>query len=536
MTGRFGVLLGVPTMLASLLAGPAAPASAVSAADVPGDRIVRARATQQGSPSRLRWSAAACSDAALDTAHGLPAGTRMDCTVVRVPVDRSRSRSGTIGLRVTRVRSTAPGAGTRTLFVNPGGPGVTADWMAPAMGARFPALLGTHTIVAMDPRGTEGSSPLDCAVITAPVDDVRQPTTAEARLIQDAAADTVKRCAQAYPRLLPHVSTAATAADLDAVRAALGAEVIDWYGVSAGTWLGARYAEAYPTRIDRLVLDSTLDLTSTWRTAFSWQPRGFQRRYGAQFLPWVARHHADYGLGTTTRAVRASVEGLRRRAAQGLLGSITPADLDTLIAEQLYDDDTFPGLADDLSILAQGPSTGRIAAIRQGMLHRPHMLGLLTAEDGVFMAVQCNDSAWTTSQASYLEEGRTLGAAYPLVGWTWISSPCATWPYPARPLSPLAPHSLPAGLVLQNELDPATPWEGARRTWQSQRNLRVVAVDDEGSHGVLFGDNTCAVRAGLTYLRTGRLPARNTVCAGVPLPDETTTRRVTTPLRLADLR
>lgn len=440
---------------------------------------------------------------------------------MRVPLDRSRRTSGAISLKVTRVRSSAPSRSTRTLFVNPGGPGVAADWLAPALAAHFPALHRSHVIVAVDPRGAGGSTPLDCDLVPAPIKDLRRGAAGEVGALQRATAATVRACVARHGRTLPHVNTRETVADLDAVRARLGAAQIDWYGVSAGTWLGARYAQAYPRRIGRMVLDSTVEVTATWRASFAEQPRGFQRRYSRQFLPWVARHHRSYRLGRTPAQVLASVESLRARAGAGRLGRLTPVDLDALIASRMYDDLDFFTMAGDLATLADEPSARRLAAIRKEAHEARTGQGLLTAEDTVFMAVQCNDFAWSRSASSYVAEGRALGTAFPLLGWTWLASPCATWPYRPAGLPPLARHSLPRALVLHNEVDPATPWEGARRVLRAQRNLRAVVVDDEGSHGVLLGGNACAVGRGTTYLTTGRLPTSDVVCRGRPLPGDT---------------
>ena len=51
-------------------------------------------------------------------------------------------------------------------------------------------------------------------------------------------------------------------------------------------------------------------------------------------------------------------------------------------------------------------------------------------------------------------------------------------------------------------------------------------MDDEGSHGVLFGGNACASRQATTYLAKGVLPNGDVICKGRPLPGEGTVRPV----------
>ena len=52
-----------------------------------------------------------------------------------------------------------------------------------------------------------------------------------------------------------------TVADLEDLRAALGAERWSLDGVSYGSYVAQRYATAHPDRVDRLVLDSVVPVT-----------------------------------------------------------------------------------------------------------------------------------------------------------------------------------------------------------------------------------------------------------------------------------
>ena len=58
----------------------------------------------------------------------------------------------------------------------------------------------------------------------------------------------------------PFYTTRASAADIDAVRQALGFDKIALYGSSYGTKLALAYSVLYPARLDRLVLDSVVPL------------------------------------------------------------------------------------------------------------------------------------------------------------------------------------------------------------------------------------------------------------------------------------
>ena len=49
--------------------------------------------------------------------------------------------------------------------------------------------------------------------------------------------------------------------DIEAVRAALGVDKLTLIGVSYGTFLAQAYAARYPTHVERVLLDSVLDVS-----------------------------------------------------------------------------------------------------------------------------------------------------------------------------------------------------------------------------------------------------------------------------------
>ena len=467
---------------------------------------------------RPRWSAAACTDETLDWHRSIATrGVRTECATVRAPLDWSDLTAGSITLGVTRVRGGAPSTTARRLLVvNPGGPGEVAEPMAPSLAAQFPGLLGTHDIVASDPRGAGRSTPLACAHVRDGLRDLRGGSTATVTAMQQATRATVTACAQQEGPLLAGLSTAAMAADLDLVRRVLGHQQMDFYGVSAGSWLGAHLARAHPSAVGRFVFDGNTQFTADWRTSFAWQPQGFQRRLDAQFFPWLARHGRLYGLGTTTAAVRASYEDVRASVGAGRIRGVTARDFDAMVAGHLYSDEGFLEIASQLQRM-RGEAGRRPAA---GWRPQTGLLGAGAYEanpsDIVFMAVQCNDSARRGTPNSYRDEGRALGRAYPLVGYEWLVNACAYWPFAPTPLPAVA--NLRPVLMVQTELDPATPWEGALRARLGTPRARMVAVEDQGGHGAYLSGNRCVARHVETYLTRGVLPARDQVCPGDPLP------------------
>src|SRR2546423_9776284 len=65
--------------------------------------------------------------------------------------------------------------------------------------------------------------------------------------------------ATSNPALLSHVSTAESARDMDLLRQAVGDSQLNYLGVSYGTYLGATYANLFPSKVRAMVLDGNIN-------------------------------------------------------------------------------------------------------------------------------------------------------------------------------------------------------------------------------------------------------------------------------------
>jgi len=141
-------------------------------------------------------------------------------------------------------------------------------------------LRAKFTIVGFDPRGVARSTPVHCT------DD----TQTDAYIAQDGSPDTPTEisslakvdqiladgCAAKSADLYGHVDTVSAARDVDILRAALGDEKLNWLGKSYGTFLGATYADLFPTKVGRMVLDGAIDPTLSNAQLSLGQARGFE--------------------------------------------------------------------------------------------------------------------------------------------------------------------------------------------------------------------------------------------------------------------
>ena len=362
---------------------------------------------------RLTWTADACPGSMRKV---MSYTRRTQCATVTAPKDYGDPGKGDLRLLVSRTTHSGDGA-ARALFTNPGGPGAPAVDFAAIVAAITPQGR-THDVYGVDPRGTGGSTPLTCTRYGAAPTDARDRSASAVQQRQAAAKRTVEDCWRAHGDYLPYLTTDNTARDHELVRRLIHADTIDYYGVSAGTWLGAHYATWFPTRVGRFVLDSNTDFAAGFDRTFAAQAQGFQRRFDEQFVPWLARQDDRYGMGADPGAVRAGYEHIRKAAEEHRLGAFTPDAVDGLTAQLLYTDRSFPGLGSLLGVLRLA-----VDGDRRALDAAERAVGDLgsgdsrSSEETVFMATLCNDAPWTKDPGAVSAAEGTTGSKYPLVGY-----------------------------------------------------------------------------------------------------------------------
>ena len=137
-------------------------------------------------------------------------------------------------------------------------------------------------------------------------------------------ADLARRCGEVSGWLLPHISTADTARDLDHLRVLLGEEKLTYVGFSYGTYLGQTYANMFPDRVRAMLLNGIVDAVDTRRAPRRGSAivRQLGRR-GLRPVPLVVRQRGTGALRARRwrpdrgRARRAAVRAGEARADPG---------------------------------------------------------------------------------------------------------------------------------------------------------------------------------------------------------------------------
>ena len=196
----------------------------------------------------------------------------------------------------------------------------------------YHALFPGYRIVAFDNRGTGKSGLLVCSALQQSTTFVGQDTLAAG-------------CAASIGPNRDFYSTHDHADDTEAVRVALGVDKIALWGTSYGTKLALAYALAYPTHVERLLLDSVL-------------PTEYPEPFEANVLHDMPLALSSYcGAGACRAAtpnfagdVAAVANTLARTPARGAVrlanGSVRNERMDGLdMLALVVDSDLNPGLA-----------------------------------------------------------------------------------------------------------------------------------------------------------------------------------------------
>ena len=188
---------------------------------------------------------------------------QMQCANVKVPLDYKKPGGKTITVAMAKVPA-ANGKPIGSLFVNPGGPGGSGiDLVSGADKTFSKALRDQYDIVGFDPRGVGSSTAVDCvsdAELGKYLDSEFDLSTPEGKKAEKAQAEKfAKGCKEKSGELLAHVGTESAARDLDVLRGLVGDKKLNYLGFSYGTSLGGMYANLFPKKAGRLVLDGAVD-------------------------------------------------------------------------------------------------------------------------------------------------------------------------------------------------------------------------------------------------------------------------------------
>ncbi len=454
-------------------------------------------------------------------------GDGLECAEVYAPLDWDNPEGDRIALAIAR-QPALSGEAQGSLFINPGGPGASGiDYLRAVIGGGIgDALQQNFDVVAWDPRGVGGSSAVSC-LDDAEMDNFLfglgsaqdlEPGSDEWLKIAVAEGEAFgEACRENTGPLLGHIGTLSTVRDLDMLRAIVGDEKLNYLGFSYGTYIGARYADTFPERVGRLVLDGATEPTATEADVVREQTLGFEAALRSYTTDCLTRD--DCPLSGSVDAAMAQIGALIDQVDRAPLtasdGRMLGADtMLTAIITPLYAQSNWPYLDELFTTVADGDAETAffLADYYYDRVDGRYMTNLTEA----FLAINCVDyprseeldvAAMRANAAELAEIAPTIGR-FQGYGDTF----CANWPVPAvESRDAVRAAGADPILVVGTTGDPATPYRWAVSLAEQLESGVLVTYHGEGH--TAYGEDACVDAVIEDYFVTGAVPASDPNCA-----------------------
>ncbi|PWH06612.1 alpha/beta hydrolase [Brachybacterium endophyticum] len=445
----------------------------------------------------------------------------LECASVKVP--RAWDDPGAEDVEIAMVRLPATGDPKGTLMTNPGGPGNSGvDFLAENGDYLFnQEVRRNYDLVSFDPRGVSRSEGVRC-LDDEQTDEYRADTfdggTPEGLT---KSLDWMEKISDACEKnsgdLLPYLDTYSAARDMDVLRAAVGDDSLNYMGFSYGTYLGSIYADLYPDRVGRFVLDGAMEPSLTADELVAGQAEGFQK---------ATESFAKFCTEREDCPMESSSPKQATSELSDLLDSISDEPLPTTDPDRpltgalaaagmqmtLYSNDYWSLGVDALKDAKNGDGTALLALAD---------LSAGRQDDGSYKgndlfainAVNCLDRPGVKDLDWQKKESKRLLKEYPAAGMTdYSQAMCDLWP--VKPLREPAPvHAEGSGeiVVVGTTRDPATPYAWSKKLAKELDNASLITFDGDG-HTAYGRSGGCVEQAVNAYLIDGTSPQKGLTC------------------------
>jgi pimeloyl-ACP methyl ester carboxylesterase len=302
-----------------------------------------------------------------------------------------------------------------------------------------------------------------------------------------------------------NLDTTTAAHDMDAIRAALGEQKLNYLGISYGSYLGTIYAQQFPQRVGRMVLDGIVDHKQGPARFMLAEAKAMEDGFD-RFAAWCstaascALHGQDVGAvwdRTVAKADKTPLTGPNGPVN----GDVLRMALPSLLPLTSMVSDNWPVLATALAKAAKGDGTDFAS------------ISYVGDPESAYAAVSCMDlpgelRGYADARARLAlakAVAPRVGAA--VEGWG-ITAACAGWPIPpSNPWGPTPVHGTGPILITSTLHDPSTPIANARSLAREIDNSHLLTADTYGHTAYL--NSACARDRITTYLLEGRMPTGN---------------------------
>ncbi len=439
------------------------------------------------------------------------AAANVECGYVTVPENHAQPDGNQIRLAVAVLRTDNPNPQSDAVIYLDGGPGgETLVNYGPVLVDYFGEFTAARDVVIFDQRGTGFSTPsLDCPEIQADVleylDD-KLPDDKRNALSSKAAFACRDRILSESSLSLANFNTIQNAADVDAIRQALGYDQFNLYGISYGTRLALTVMRDYPDSVRTAIIDSAVPLQADFYRDFA---ENTNRVFDLLFDSCAADPNCNAAYPNLKEVALETAHWLDENPQMMAVtyGSETLDDLldgdyfFSLLFQSLYATSLIPYLPEIIYQVSEGDY---------------EMLGLIagffledTFSEGMNYTFNCNEEFPFTDVDAALVSFEEFAPEYApyissddLVVEKDLLNFCALWDAGTAPATENEPvvSDIPT-LLMAGEFDPVTPPRYTQWVGETLSNSLYLEIPGAG-HGPSL-DGGCPTNIALSFVEVG---------------------------------
>ena len=465
-------------------------------------------------------------------AYDLPTGRTTDdvqCGWVTAPMYPDGESEGVVQLPIIRIKATTDSPAAEPLLILLGGPGQNMSAVLPLFSDEYPLwnfMLERQDVILFDQRGMGASIPtLACPFERA----TNESGASESGMAVGFALLSCPIDLAAEGTDLSAFTTENNAADIEAIRVAMGFEQIDLYGISYGSKLALSAIRDYPDSIRASIISSPLPLENN---PFYDQVVGFESSLDQVWAACLADAECASDVPDPEGSYLAAVEHLADEPmtievmVPGTT-NITELPIDHYTFMQLLYLGVYIGpLAPMLPYLVQDVAAGNGDVLQ---LFAPFVAMDGGLSMGALFTYFCQDEIPFDSQAETNAAIAREDLSAPIEDGTWIGlgdqsyQLCGIWKLaPADDIENEAVVSDEPLLILTGSLDPITPASNGDAVAANFPNNQLVEFTAQG-HDPATNDPECG-NAIMTQFLDDPAAAVDAACATDPMefihPDE----------------
>jgi pimeloyl-ACP methyl ester carboxylesterase len=450
---------------------------------------------------------------------------KFQCAEIQVPVDYQNPGDASLTLALKKLPAKQSSNKVGSLLINPGGPGGSGtDYVTYAEDAFGKRLMDSFDIIGFDPRGVALSTPLDC-LTDKEVDefiafDGTPDTDQELKDSLQLSINLAKGCEAIENNLIAHVGTQEAARDMDIIRELVGDEKLNFLGASYGTYLGGMYAELFPEKVGRLVLDGAVD------PSLSGVEQSFDQAVGLDTA--LRRFVEDCPKYDDCPLTQTGAGGIKE--IRDFLDSLDAKPLKTedpervltqamgvyAVAGFLYSDEWWSYMRQSLATAFKGDGTDLLVIVDLFNERKDDGTFATNATEAIY-AINCFDEPSNATEEQVRGFAKTWIKDAPVFGdyLAWGNLACSIWPVKdPNPINKFVAQGAAPIVVVGTKYDPATPYKWAIGL-SFQLSSSVLLTYEGDGHTAYMRGSECIDKEIENYLVDGIVPAKNIVCPAI---------------------